>query len=91
MDHIKDALFLLQASDFKTVAATEKTEDVVYDIELNQPIAIVMGSEHRGINPSILKMVDYKAKLPLLGEIASLNVSVACGVFLYETVRHRIN
>ncbi len=91
VDHIKDALFLLQASDIKTVAATEKTEDVVYDIELNQPIAIVMGSEHRGINPSILKMVDYKAKLPLLGKIASLNVSVACGALLYETVRQRIS
>jgi len=91
VDHIKDALFLLQASDIKTVAATEKTESSLYDIDLKQPIAIVMGSEHRGVNPSILKMVDYKAKLPLLGDIASLNVSVACGAFLYETVRQRLN
>lgn len=91
VDHLKDALFLLQASDIKIVAATEKTEDSVYAINLNQPIAIIMGSEHRGINPSILKMVDYKAKLPLLGEIASLNVSVACGALLYETVRQRIS
>lgn len=90
VDHIKDALFLLQASDIKTVAATEKTEDSIFDINFNQPIAIVMGSEHRGVNPSVLKMVDYKAKLPLLGEIASLNVSVACGAFLYETVRQRM-
>lgn len=91
VDHIKDALFVLQASDIKTVAATEKTEDSVYDVNFNQPIAIIMGSEHRGVNPSILKMVDYKAKLPLLGEIESLNVSVACGAFLYETVRQRMN
>ena len=90
VDHIKDALFVLQASEIKTVAATEKTEDSVYDVDFNQPIAIIMGSEHRGVNPSILKMVDYKAKLPLLGEIASLNVSVACGAFLYETVRQRM-
>jgi len=90
VDHIKDALFLLQASEIKTVAATEKTEESVYDINFKQPIAIVMGSEHRGVNPSILKMVDYKAKLPLLGDIASLNVSVACGAFLYETVRQRL-
>ena len=89
VDHIKDALFLLQASNIKTVAATEKTEDSVYNIDFNQPIAIIMGSEHRGVNPSILKMVDYKAKLPLLGEIESLNVSVACGVFLYEAIRQR--
>ena len=49
-----------------------------------------MGSEGRGINPSVLKLVDAKAKLPLLGEIESLNVSVACGAFLYEAVRQRI-
>ena len=91
VDHLKDALFLLEASDIKTVAATEKTEDSIYDIDLNQPMAIVMGSEHRGVNPSILKMVDYKSKIPMLGEIASLNVSVACLAFLYETVRQRIS
>jgi 23S rRNA (guanosine2251-2'-O)-methyltransferase len=90
VDHIKDALFLLQAAEIKTVAATEKTESSLYNINLNQPMAIVLGSEHRGVNPSILKMVDYKAKLPLLGEIESLNVSVACGAFLYETVRQRM-
>ena len=89
VDHIKDALYLLQASNIKTVAATEKTEDSVYDIDLNQPIAIIMGSEDRGVNPSILKLVDFKAKLPLLGEIESLNVSVACGAILYEVVRQR--
>ena len=91
VDHIKDALFILQASDIKTVAATEKTEDSIFDINFNQPIAIIMGSEHRGVNPSVLKMVDYKAKLPLLGEIESLNVSVACGAFLYETLRQRMH
>jgi len=90
VDHIKDALYILQASDIKTVAATEKTEASIFDIDFNQPMAIIMGSEHRGVNPSVLKMVDYKAKLPLLGEIESLNVSVACGAFLYETVRQRM-
>lgn len=49
-----------------------------------------MGSEGRGINPSILKLVNDKAKLPLLGKIESLNVSVACGAFLYEVVRQRL-
>jgi 23S rRNA (guanosine2251-2'-O)-methyltransferase len=91
VNHIKDALFILQAEGIKTVAATEKTESSLYDIDLNQPLAIIMGSEHRGINPSILKMVDYKAKLPLMGTIESLNVSVACGVLLYETLRQRIS
>ena len=89
VDHIKDAMFQLQAADIKMVAASEKTENSVYDVNFNQPMAIIMGSEHKGVSTSVLKMVDYKAKLPLLGEIGSLNVSVACGVFLYETIRQR--
>ncbi len=89
VEHIKDAIFHLQGSGIKTVAATEKTDHNIYDITLNEPVAIIMGSEDRGINPSVLKIVDEKAKLPMFGSIGSLNVSVACGAFLYETVRQR--
>ncbi len=89
VDHIKDAIFYLQGSGIKTVAATEKANTTLYQIDLNEPVAIIMGSEERGINPSVLKMVDEMAKLPLVGSIGSLNVSVACGAFLYETLRQR--
>ena len=89
VDHIKDALFHLQTYDVKIVAATEKTDETVYDIDLKQPLAIVMGDEAKGVSNSILKLADFRAKLPMLGEIASLNVSVACGAVLYETVRQR--
>ncbi|MFS4493618.1 23S rRNA (guanosine(2251)-2'-O)-methyltransferase RlmB [Maribacter sp. 2308TA10-17] len=90
VDHIKDAVFYLQASGIQVISATEKTENTIYDVSFNAPIAIVMGSEDRGISPSILKASDQMAKLPLLGEIQSLNVSVACAVFLYEAVRQRM-
>ncbi|WP_336128580.1 23S rRNA (guanosine(2251)-2'-O)-methyltransferase RlmB [Mesoflavibacter sp. CH_XMU1422-2] len=89
VSHIKDAVFFLQASGVKVIAATEKTEDTLYDVDFKKACAIIMGSEGRGINPSVIKAADYKAKLPLLGEIESLNVSVACGAFLYEAVRQR--
>jgi len=89
VDHIKDAVFYLQASGIKVIAATEKTDQLLYDISFRDPCAIIMGSEDRGINPSVLNIVDEKAKLPILGEIESLNVSVACGAFLYEVVRQR--
>jgi 23S rRNA (guanosine2251-2'-O)-methyltransferase len=89
VDHIKDAVFFMQASGIKVVAATEKTNDTLYDVTFDEPCAIIMGSEGRGINPSTLKVVDAKAKLPLLGDIESLNVSVACGAALYEIVRQR--
>ncbi|MEZ4811582.1 MAG: 23S rRNA (guanosine(2251)-2'-O)-methyltransferase RlmB [Allomuricauda sp.] len=89
VEHLKDAIFYLQSSKISIVAATEKTENEIYDVDFNLPCAIVMGSEDKGISPSILNIVDHTAKLPLLGNIGSLNVSVACGVFLYEVVRQR--
>ncbi|AWM13126.1 23S rRNA (guanosine(2251)-2'-O)-methyltransferase RlmB [Flavobacterium sediminis] len=89
VDHIKDAVFHLQASGIKTVAATEKTHTDLYEVDLKEPVAIIMGSEDKGVNPSVLKVVDEKAKLPMFGTISSLNVSVACGAFLYEAIRQR--
>lgn len=90
VDHIKDAVFYLQGSGIKTVAATEKTENNIYDIDFSGGVAIIMGSEDKGVNPSVLKIIDEKAKLPMFGIISSLNVSVACGAFLYEAVRQRL-
>ena len=87
---MKDAIFYLQSSGMAIVAATEKTKNEIYDINFNLPCAIVMGSEDRGISPSVLNLVDEQAKLPLMGSIGSLNVSVACGIFLYEVVRQRM-
>lgn len=90
VDHIKDALFYMQASGIKVIAATEKTDNLIYDIDFKIPCAIVMGSEGKGVSDSVLKLVDERAKLPMKGEISSLNVSVACGAFLYEVVRQRL-
>lgn len=90
VNHIKDAVFHLQTYDIQLIAATEKTDDMVYDLDLKQPIAIIMGDEGKGVSNSILKAANHRAKLPMLGEIASLNVSVACGAFLYEAVRQRL-
>ncbi len=89
VDHIKDAIFYLQASNIETISATEKTDQSVYDLDLKKPVAIIMGSEGKGISKSILNLVDHKAALPLKGDINSLNVSVACGAFLYEVIRQR--
>lgn len=90
VDHIKDAMFYLQGSGIQVVAATEKANSTIYDTDLAIPSAIIMGSEGKGISPSVLKLVDQSAKLPMYGDIASLNVSVACGVLLYEAIRQRL-
>ena len=89
VEHIKDAIFYLQGSGITTIAATEKTQTEIYSVDLKRPLAIIMGSEGKGVSKSVLGLVDEKASLPLLGEINSLNVSVACGAFLYEVTRQR--
>ena len=72
------------------VSASEKANKNVYDVDFTKPVAVIMGSEQRGINKSIINLSDEVVKLPMYGKIQSLNVSVACGVFLYEVVRQRI-
>jgi len=90
VDHIKDALFYLQASEVKIVAATEKADKELFKIDLTIPLTIIMGSEEKGIHHSVLNLANEQAKIPLSGSIGSLNVSVASGVFLYEVVRQRM-
>lgn len=90
VNHLLDAIYILHAEGIQIVSITEKTDDSIYTIDFKRPTALVMGSEHKGISNAILKISDTKGKLPLLGEIESLNVSVACGIALYEVVRQRM-
>ena len=90
VNHIKDAIYHLQSLNISIISASEKSEKNIYDVNLKVPIAIIMGSEQKGINKSVINLSDESVKLPMYGKIESLNVSVACGIFLYEIVRQRI-
>ncbi|MBA5629380.1 23S rRNA (guanosine(2251)-2'-O)-methyltransferase RlmB [Moheibacter lacus] len=79
----------LKQSGIQIVSATEKASDFIYDADYTVPTAIVMGSEEDGISDDLIKISDHIVKLPMFGKTSSLNVSVACGVFLYEVVRQR--
>jgi 23S rRNA (guanosine2251-2'-O)-methyltransferase len=81
---------LLKENGIQIVACTEKAEKTLYEMELNSPLAIVMGSEEDGISPQMLKEADQLAKIPMKGQIGSLNVSVAAGIAIYEAVRQKI-
>lgn len=87
--NLKNTLAFLKESGLKIISCTEKTEQEYTLLNYAEPLAIIMGSEDEGISGEYLKLSDARAKLPLLGEIGSLNVSVACGVILYEAVRQR--
>ena len=91
VDNLIDTIYYLQGSGIKVIGATEKASSLLYQLNLTEPLAIVMGAEDIGISKGVLKVLDERAKLPIQGEISSLNVSVACGAFLYEVVRQRLN
>lgn len=79
----------LRESGLRLVAATEKSNTTLYETDLTGPLGIVMGSEEKGITPTILREADALASIPMAGEVASLNVSVATGIMLFEAVRQR--
>ena len=87
--NLKLAIQFMKESGIQLVGCTEKTQDMMYMPDYTPPTAIIMGSEEDGVSPEFLKMCDARAKIPLSGKIASLNVSVATGVILYEAIRQR--
>jgi len=90
VSHLKDALYLLQSYDIQSVVADEKAEKNLFEFDLTNPMAIVMGAEDKGVSQGVRKLCSQAAKLPIVGDMDSYNVSVAAGMFLYETMRQRL-
>lgn len=86
---LKKAVEYMQESGLQVIACSEKNDESMYTVDYTVPTAVVMGSEEDGISTDLMRVVDRFAKIPLMGEIESLNVSVAAGVVLYEAVRQR--
>lgn len=82
-------LKFLKESGLRLFAATEKAADSVYSTDMTGPAAVILGSEDTGISPQLLKVADTWVSIPMKGTIASLNVSVAAGVLLFEILRQR--
>ena len=79
----------LKESGLRLVAATEKASDSMYVTDMTGPAGLILGSEDTGISPQLLKICDLWVSIPMKGTIASLNVSVATGVILFEMLRQR--
>ena len=88
-ENLGNALKFLVASGIKLVAASEKATKNYTQAILSEPVAFIMGAEDEGVSPDHLRLCDEMVSIPMSGNIASLNVSVATGVLLYEAVRQR--
>jgi len=88
-ENLKESISFLRNSGLSILAATEKAEKGYIKADFNRPLALIMGSEGEGISEEYMKLCDETLRIPVFGEIESLNVSVACGILLYEALRQR--
>jgi len=90
VDQLKEALFYIQQSGVKLVACTEKSNKELPFGKFADSVAFIFGSEEDGISNDLIRMSDEQLKIPMIGGVASLNVSVSVGMALYEMNRQRL-
>lgn len=88
--HLLDVAYMLQSYKIPLFACTEKSKDTIFEMDFTTPVCLVFGAEDKGISTGILKICEKRAKIPMLGKVESLNVSVSVGMVLCEAVRQRL-
>lgn len=79
----------LHLNGIKVLASEMTATKNIFDIDFKEPVAIVMGSEEKGIYPALMKVCDERFNIPMANNFESLNVSVATGMILYEAMKQR--
>ena len=90
-EKLSDAVQYLKNSGLKIISATEKASQTYFSADLNGPVALIIGSEEKGISTELIALSDSHVKIPVLGKVNSLNASVAGAVMMYEILRQRIS
>lgn len=83
------ALGWLKDADIWIAGAAGEAEHTVYEVDLNLPLAVVIGAEGKGLRRLTRECCDFLIKIPMWGQVESLNLSVATGIVLFEAVRQR--
>ncbi len=81
----------LHLNGIKVFASEMTAEKKLFDLQLAEPCAIVLGGEEHGVYPALMKICDEQFQIPMTGDFESLNVSVANGVILYEAMKQRVS
>ena len=88
-EKLTDAVLYLKNSGLKIISATEKATQTYFSADLNGPVALIIGSEEKGISTELIALSDIHVKIPVLGKVNSLNASAAGAVMMYEILRQR--
>lgn len=87
--NIKHAIYEMKERGITMVGAESGAKDSLWDIDFNVPLALVIGSEGKGLRKTIGALCDTLVRIPMQGKINSLNVSVAAGILAFEIIRQR--
>jgi 23S rRNA (guanosine2251-2'-O)-methyltransferase len=88
--NLKEVLDYIHDSGFMIIGCSEKGDNYIFDHKIDAPVCVIMGSEEDGISHEYIKRCDALLKIPIIGKTASLNVSVAAGIILYEITRQHL-
>ncbi len=92
VNSLVNAIQRLKETDWWIIAADASANNNYYDIKYNDMnFALIMGAEHAGVSKSLLKMSDFKVKIPMMKDFNSLNVSNAAAVIIFESLRQKLN
>lgn len=80
----------LHLNGIKVFASEMTAKPKVFELDMKEPVAVVMGGEEKGVYPALMRICDEKFHIPMSGGFESLNVSVATGMILYEAMKQRI-
>ncbi|HIJ59726.1 MAG TPA: 23S rRNA (guanosine(2251)-2'-O)-methyltransferase RlmB [Nitrospirae bacterium] len=87
--NIKNVIKKMKLENIKIIGADHEARHTLWEVDLNQPVAVVLGGEDKGIRPTVKSLCDEVLKIPMRGKILSLNVSVAMGIVSFEVLRQR--
>jgi 23S rRNA (guanosine2251-2'-O)-methyltransferase len=87
--NLSRAMEELKEAGFWTVAADPDGKDLAWATKLTGPLAVIVGAEGGGVRKNVLGHADFRVRIPMQGQVASLNASVSAGVLLYEIARQR--
>lgn len=88
--NIRQTLEMLKDKGFWVVGADMDGESLYYEANLKGPLVIVMGAEGKGVSPLTRKLCDFCVRIPMKGQVSSLNVSVAAALLIYEAAKQRM-
>jgi len=84
-----EALVWLRSAKLRVLAATPSAETLYTDVDLREPVAIAVGTEDDGLTDFWMSNADVRVKIPMMGKVNSLNVSIAAALITFEAVRQR--